>query len=128
KLRRIKPAVPKSGIQDVIYTLTESGRQIDRSSIPVRNTVMHKLLEALSGNTQLDAQQARKMSVRATKLLKQWTAEGWVEEKQCEILPDTNDSARKIPLPELTLEQSVAVNSVVTQFNQFNTWLLHGVT
>jgi len=28
----------------------------------------------------------------------------------------------------LTLEQSVAVNSVVTQFNQFNTWLLHGVT
>lgn len=128
KLRRIKPAVPKSGIQDVIYTLTESGRQIDRSSIPVRNTVMHKLLEALSGNIQLDAQQARKISVRATKLLKQWTAEGWVEEKQCEILPDTNDSARKIPLPELTLEQSVAVNSVVTQFNQFNTWLLHGVT
>ena len=128
KLRRIKPSVLNSEIKDVVYLLTESGRQIDRSSIPARNTVMHRLLEALSENTQIDSQQARKISVRAVKLLKQWTAEGWVEEKQHKVLPDTNNSARKISLPELTPEQSTAANSITMQFDHFATWLLHGVT
>jgi len=128
KIRSIKPPTLKSEIQDVVYLLTASGRQIDRSSIPARNTVMHKLLEALSENTQLDSQQARMISARAVKLLKQWTAKGWVEKKHDEILPDTNDSTKKIPLPELTPEQSAAVNSVAMQFDQFNAWLLHGVT
>ncbi len=128
KMRSTKPAILKSETQNVVYTLSESGRQLDSSAIPARNTVMHRLLEALSGNTWLNSQQARMISLRAVKILKQWVVKGWVEEKHYKTLPDTDDSVKKIALPELTAEQSAAVNSVAMQFNQFNTWLLHGVT
>lgn len=128
KMRGLKPVTFKSEAQNVVYTLSEYGRQIDKSVIPARNTVMHKLLEALSGNARLNSQEARKISLRAVGILKQWVAEEWVEEKHYKTLPDTDDSVKKPPLPELTTEQTAAVNAVTMQFDRFNTWLLHGVT
>ncbi len=132
KMRGIKPIVLKAemlNVTNVTYALSASGRQIDHSAIPARNTVMHKLLEALSGNTRLNARQVRMISLRAVNILKQWIEKGWIEEKHDQALPDEDDSAKKtLSLPELTAEQSTAVNSVAMQFDRFNTWLLHGVT
>jgi len=128
KLRNNKPAILRIDPSELRYALTETGEHVDASMIPARNTVVHRLFAALKENPLLSFQDAKEISPRAVKLLKEWILKGWVEEKSSSIALTVRDQAKACFKPELTQEQSDAVEAVTAQFNQFHTWLLHGVT
>ena len=128
KLRNNKPVILKTDRDGLRYVLTESGRQVNASTIPKRNKVMHQLLGKLNEDELLSAQEVRKISSHAVNVLKEWVLKGWVEEKRLERPPKILGAVELRSWPELTLEQSVAVEAIMAQFDQFHTWLLQGVT
>ncbi|MCB1934632.1 MAG: primosomal protein N' [Nitrosomonas sp.] len=128
KLRNNKPVILKTDRDGLRYVLTESGRQVNASTIPKRNKVMHQLLGKLNEDELLSAQEVRKISSHAVNVLKEWVLKGWVEEKRLERPPKILGAVELRSWPELTLEQSVAVEAITAQFDQFHTWLLQGVT
>ena len=123
KLRNNKPLNARTTTKVARFMLTETGRQMDMSCIPVRNTVMHRLFAILNSNMSINVQDARIISPRAVIVLKDWVKKGWVD-SVCE----TDCVMAEPVIPELTPEQSVAVDAITATFNQFNTWVLHGIT
>ncbi|MDR4516251.1 MAG: primosomal protein N' [Nitrosomonas sp.] len=123
KLRNNKPPSMKVAVKAARFMLTETGRRVDVSCIPARNKVMHRLFSILNNNKSINAHEARKISPHAAIVLKDWVKKGWVD-SVCETDSMTDEPV----IPELTPEQSVAVDAITTKFNQFNTWVLHGVT
>jgi len=123
KLRGNKPVKLKESSNNVQFSLTEAGKQIDLSSIPARQRVARRLLTELHHTTALSNLQAKKISPRASKLLQEWIQLKWVSAM---LIPAMVTKAAKIP--PLTAEQEIAVSAITTDIKQFNTWLLHGVT
>lgn len=123
KLRNNKPVSLKPSVNEMCFTLTETGRQVDVSHIPARNTVMHRLFAILKNKQSIDMQDARKISPHAVNVLKNWMKIGWINSVR-----ETSCTIEEPVIPELTSEQSIAVSAITEQFNQFNTWVLHGVT
>jgi primosomal protein N' (replication factor Y) (superfamily II helicase) len=124
KLRDRKLIQPKKSAGDFLYRLTESGKQIDISSIPSRNSVQRYLLAQLRITGAMSGKDAKQISSRAMKVLKEFVVQGWIEE-----IPLLPTIAIETPItPTLTAEQEIAVNAVIAEIGKFNTWLLHGVT
>jgi len=129
KLRNNKPAVLKTDEGNLGYALTEAGRHVNMAAIPARNTVMHRLFAALNENSVLSLRAAKEISPRTVKLLKEWTLKGWVsEDSYCKPSEVDGRDNRMCTKPELTREQSVVIEAVAAQIDQFNVWLLQGVT
>ncbi len=105
------------------FVLTETGRHVDVSKIPARNTVMHRLLTQLRDEPSLAIQDARQISPRAVGILDKWLDEGWV--KTVSVAEGTREEPE---IPALTSEQSVALDTILEQFNCYNCWVLHGIT
>lgn len=124
KLRDHKPVKPKNLLGDFLYRLTDSGKQVDTSSIPPRNTVQRHLLAQLRITGALSGKDAKQISSRAMKILKEFIVQGWVE--KIPVLPTIATEASSVPM--LTTEQEFAVNAITAEIGKFNTWLLHGVT
>lgn len=123
RLRNNKPASLKTAVNNDRYILSEAGWQMDVATIPKRNTAMHRLLAALKSAQSLTNREAKKIASTAPRLLKVWAQKGWVT-----VVPEADCAPTKTELPELTSEQSAAVEAITLQFNQFNPWVLHGVT
>lgn len=124
KLRGNKPVKLKQSSNNVQFSLTETGKQIDLSSIPARQRVARCLLTELHLTTALTSPQAKQISPRASKLLQEWIQLKWVSAMPIPATAVTKSAA----IPSLTAEQEIAVNAITTDIKQFNTWLLHGVT
>lgn len=123
KLRNNSPASFKAARSDERFVLSKDGWQVDISSIPRRNTVMHRLLAALKNSQSLNSREARNISPAAIKVLKEWVQKGWVN-----VVSETECAADNSVIPELTQEQSAAAGVIAQQFDLFKTWVLHGVT
>lgn len=124
KLRGNKPVKLKESANDLQYSLTETGKQIDLSSIPARQRIARRLLTEFHHATTLTSHQAKQISPRAVKLLQEWIQQKWVS-----VIPIPTPAVKKAAaIPTLTAEQEIAVNAITTDIQQFNTWLLHGVT
>ncbi len=124
KLRSNKPVKLKESSNNLQFSLTESGKQIDLSSIPARQRVARRLLAELQHTTALSNLQAKQISPRSGKLLQEWIQLKWVS-----AIPIPTPAVKKTAaIPTLTTEQEIAVNAITTDIKQFNTWLLHGVT
>ena len=124
KLRGNKPVKLKESSNNVQFSLTEAGKQIDLSSIPARQRVARRLYTELHHTTALSNLQAKKISPRASKLLQEWIQLKWVS-----AMPiPTPATTKAVKIPSLTTEQEIAVSAITTDIKQFNTWLLHGVT
>ncbi|MBY0483090.1 primosomal protein N' [Nitrosomonas sp.] len=124
KLRGNKPVKLKEPSNNVQFSLTEAGKQIDLSSIPARQRVARRLFTELQHTTVLSNLQAKKISPRASKLLQEWIQLKWVS-----AMPIPATAVTKaVKIPSLTAEQEIAVSAITTDIKQFNTWLLHGVT
>ena len=124
KLRGNKPVKLKESSNNVQFSLTEAGKQIDLSSIPARQRVARRLFTELHHTTVLSNLQAKNISPRASKLLQEWIQLKWVS-----AMPiPTSATTKAVKIPSLTAEQEIAVNAITTDIKQFNTWLLHGVT
>ena len=124
KLRGNKPVKLKESSNNVQFSLTEAGQQIDLSSIPARQRVARRLFTELHHTTALSNLQAKEISPRASKLLQEWIQLKWVS-----AMPiPTPATTKAVKIPSLTTEQEIAVSAITTDIKQFNTWLLHGVT
>jgi primosomal protein N' (replication factor Y) (superfamily II helicase) len=123
KLRSNKPVKLKEQQEHYQFSLTPAGKQIDSSTIPARNSVSHRLLARLKEST-INTDDAKLISPRALKQLKEWMKSGWVNAVPMPTIQIPKPSSP----PTLTAEQESVVNTITTEITQFNTWLLHGIT
>ncbi len=123
KLRSNKPVKLKESSNNLQYSLTETGRQIELSSIPARQRIARRLLTEFHHMTVLTSHQANQISPRAVKLLQEWIQLKWLL-----AMPTPTTVTKVVKIPTLTAEQEIAVNAITIDTQQFNTWLLHGVT
>lgn len=125
KLRDCKPLKLKNSQEEFVYRLTVSGKRVDVSTIPSKNTVQRRLLTKLRMAGAVSEKDAKKISPRAIKILKEFIHQGLVEEIPA---PLTIASSESPSVPVLTSEQQAAVSAVTAEIDKFKTWLLHGVT
>lgn len=126
-LRRLKPFVPDSSAA-FQYRLTSAGSAVDISAIPARSIVKHRFLARLREDGPMNIREVRQLSRQAPSVLKEFIRLGWVEETSVVPSPAVASIA-EIPLaPILTPDQESAVNDIAARINEFNTWLLQGVT
>ncbi|MCP5275859.1 MAG: primosomal protein N' [Burkholderiales bacterium] len=123
KLRNNKPVSLKAEVKKIQFALTEVGRKMDVSLIPARNTVMHRLFAILKNKQSINTQEARKISQRAVNVLNDWMKKGWID-----AVHEAGSTMEEPVMPRMTSEQSIAVDAITAKFDQFNTWVLHGVT
>lgn len=124
KLRGNKPIKLKRSANNYQFSLTDTGKQIDLSSIPARNRIARRLLTELHHTTVLTNHQAKQISPRAGKLLQEWIQSGWITAMPVPVVAIT----KTVEIPTLTPEQEIAVNAITADMRKFNTWLLHGIT
>jgi primosomal protein N' (replication factor Y) len=131
RLRTGEPLV-RHPLTTLQYRLTPAGRTADTSAIPPRNIVKRRLLARLKETKSITIQAARQLSPRAPSALREFAALGWVEELAITGPPATTVPtavANELsPVPALTPAQKDALDEIAPRINQFNTWLLHGVT
>ncbi|MCW5601273.1 primosomal protein N' [Nitrosomonas sp.] len=108
------------------FQLTDLGRTIAPSSLSARYKVKQRLLAWLNEVGTINQIEARKISSRAPKILQEMQIQGWLKPVSgtCES-PHEISAFCTVPL---TTEQTIAISAIQTEINQFNTWLLHGVT
>jgi primosomal protein N' (replication factor Y) (superfamily II helicase) len=127
RLRSIKPFVLDSPAT-FQYCLTPEGRTADISVIPTRSIVKQRLLARLRESPAMNIDEVKQLSRRAPSALKELITLRWVEEISA-AFPSTAVPITKIPpVPTLTTDQKNAVNDIGAKINEFNTWLLHGIT
>ena len=124
KLRNNKAAILKRNPHDDRYVLTAAGTSIDLSIIPARSRVARSLLSEFQRAAALTALQVKQISPRAVKLIPEWIQLGWITVKPVSAARITGTASP----PALTFEQAIAVDAITSGNQQFDTWLLHGVT
>ena len=128
RLRSSKPFM--QGSRTILqYRLTATGRTADTSAIPARNIVKRRLLARLKEAGSITIQEAKQLSQRGPRVLREFAALCWVEELNV-IGPSATTAVvnPSYPVPTLTPAQKNAVDEIASKMNQFDTWLLHGVT
>ena len=128
RLRSIKPVVADSAAASR-YCLTPAGRATGLLAIPARCIVKRRLLAGLKESSVMNIEAVKALSRRAPAVLKEFIRLRWVEETLA-TLPSTAASLIETtsPGPALTTDQESAVNDIAAKINDFNTWLLHGIT
>ncbi|MDD5057058.1 MAG: primosomal protein N' [Sideroxydans sp.] len=119
RLRSLEPIKLKQA-QD--YSLSETGKALNLSSLPKRRVVQQRILQALR-QAPMSGAQLRSLSPSAPAALKALLEAGWVE--TCEPLPRTTHTFNDAHA--LTDEQQHAVDAV-TQQQGYACFLLHGIT
>ncbi len=122
-LRSAKPFVQKPQVA-FQFRITNEGRVSDTSSIHGRGFLKYRLLTLLRESGVINVGEVKQLSPRAPKALKELVKLGWVEEVSSS-LTSTPETSLELTL---TTEQESAVNDIVAEASQFNTWLLHGIT
>ncbi len=126
RLRSIKPFFPGSPTT-FQYCLTTLGSNLDLTEIPARSIVKHRFLARLKESGPMTTQEVKQLSRRAPNALQEFIKLGWVEEVSASV-PPTGVLTEIPPAPVLTKDQESAVNDIAVKINEFNTWLLQGVT
>lgn len=126
RLRSSKPFTRKvpSACQ---YRLTLTGRTADTSAIPARQIIKHRLLARLRESGAISINEAKQLSPRAPKALNELIMVRWIEEISF-ALPSTPVSVAQTLIPVLTGDQKNAVDVIAPKIDEFNPWLLHGIT
>lgn len=123
KLRSTNPFVQKSQVASQ-FRITKKGHVADTASISGRSFLKHRLLILLKESEVTNVREIKQLSPGAPKVLKEFVKLGWVEEVFSTFTPPSETSLEFA----LTTEQEGVVNEIVAEANQFNTWLLHGIT
>jgi primosomal protein N' (replication factor Y) (superfamily II helicase) len=126
RLRSNKPFTQKKDA-DFQYRLTPAGQSTKLSAVPARSIVKRRLLARLKGQGEMSMSEAREISSRAAKAMKEFMASGWVVE-----IPVARGRYRMLDeseaRPVLTPDQKNAVDAIAAKANEFHVWLLHGIT
>ena len=130
-LRRTRPLTQKTSLTLLQYHITDVGRRVmDTSSLPARQIVKNRLLAKLCESSPISHTDIRKISLRILGVLKECIASGWIE-----VIETAPGSVSELPgdlviseIPALTTEQQKAVDSITARIQEFDVWLLHGIT
>jgi primosomal protein N' (replication factor Y) (superfamily II helicase) len=125
RLRQIKPAMAR---QQYLYRLSGLGKTADLTLIPKRKVVQHKLMLALAQYASLSESQLTEVSAVWKKSMQTLLDMAWVEREQvlagfCQGLVQPENLS-----PVLNAEQLHAVQSVVAARQQYQAFVLHGIT
>ncbi len=123
RLRGDKPIKPVIQTTYTLFRLTDIGYAVDIHSIPTRNTVTRRLLTQLRESGTINNQDAKQISPRTSKLLKEFIMCGWVE-----TIPAPTETVQPTPTPIPTDEQNNAISTITAEIREFNVWLLQGIT
>ncbi len=118
---RLRSDEPVSRKVPQIYGLTETGLALDLASLPQRQKVQLRILNALQQGV-MDIAQLRALSASAPAALRSLVEAGWVE-----LAIQTAAAHRFTTQHTLTDEQQTAVDAV-TQNMGYGCFLLHGIT
>lgn len=124
RLRQIAPAVSR---KQYAYSLTMLGRKLALEQIPKRQQVLLRVFTALLQNESLTEAELDTISSSARKVAKQLVADGLADAKQVQALPRVAVLHSTVE-PTLNDEQYEAVECIVKDAQNFQAWLLHGIT
>lgn len=126
-LRRTKALSQKTAPALLQYHITDAGRATNKDSLPARQITKNRLLAMLRESGPTSYAEIRKISPRIRSLLEECIASGWIEATKAAPAPPPETLV--VPqIPVLTAEQKKAVDSVTARMQEFNVWLLHGIT
>ena len=123
-LRQTKPV---ARTKPTGYRLTEAGCAVDVDTLPARAIVKRKLLQNLKQAGTLLRGDIAALSPSAPQALKEFIAHGWAEESD-EIADSAAALVKTDGLPPLTPAQEQAVTAILAGQDQFQVWLLYGIT
>lgn len=134
-LRQTKPV---TRAKSTGYRLTEAGLALATDALPARAIVKRKLLQSLKQVGTLARSDIAALSPSAPQAIREFVALGWVEESD-----EIDDSACRVGTPlcptprghkerahptQLTPAQEQAVGAILSGQDQFQVWLLYGIT
>jgi primosomal protein N' (replication factor Y) len=124
RLRQIEPAVSR---KQYAYRLSDAGRNIDSATLPKRQLILRRVMEALHNSESLTEAALDEISSSARKAAKQLVDQGWAsaEQVQAGLRPR---SIAPGDVPELNAEQSEAVQAILQNTQAFKAWLIYGIT
>ncbi len=123
-LRQTKPVARAKPIG---YRLTEAGLALEIDALPARAIVKRKLLQTLKQAGTLARNEIAAISPSALQALKEFVAHGWAKESE-EITEAAPAAIKTDLLPPLTPPQEQAVAAILAGQDQFQVWLLYGIT
>jgi primosomal protein N' (replication factor Y) len=127
-LRRVNSSL---GAKFMHYALTDAGAVASVDKIPPRALVKRRALTRFQAELALDVHAARGIASTAPAVLKEFVACGWLELRAGAIPAPTENYAvepASAKAPELTPEQSAAVEQIGARLDGFHPSLLLGVT
>ncbi len=135
---------PVARVKPTGYRLTEAGRALATDALPARATVKRKLLQSLKEADTLLRSDIAALSPSAPQAIREFIAQGWAEESD-DIAESAPTSACRVGTPlcprgntrghkerahptKLTPAQEQAVAAILSGLDQFQVWLLYGIT
>lgn len=123
-LRRARPAR-----ETTCFALTAQGMAVALDTLPAKALVQRRLLALIREGRVIEMHAVRSVAPSARSVLREFVANGWViqTERPPEKLPPSVAHI-SAPGPELTPEQTVAVDAIKRRLHEFAAFLLFGVT
>lgn len=123
----LRQARPVSAAKSAGYRLTEAGRAVDLDALPARAIVKRRLLHGLKQAGTLSRGDIAALSPRAPQAVREFVALGWAAESD-EIAETPPAPVETDRLPPLTPPQELAVTAILSCLENFQVWLLYGIT
>lgn len=120
RLRQIKPAVTR---KSYIYQLNAS---IDMASLPKRQVVLQRIVQALQENASLSEAQLAEISPSWRKAINTLTEMNCLQQTAVVAVKAGLQSSSVVPT--LNAEQQQVIQAVLAEANHFKPWLLYGIT
>lgn len=125
-LRQAKAGIPAARVE--AYRLTAAGQAVEIGALSARAAVKRKLLQNLKQAVVLTRNEIADLSPRALPAIKEFIEQGWVESETNPAGAGGYPATPPASLPALTAAQEQAVAAILALPDQFQTWLLHGIT
>ncbi len=120
RLRQIKPAVTR---KSYVFQLS---RAIDSESLPKRQVVLQRIVQALQENISLSEAQLAEISPTWRKAINTLTEMNCLQQTIVVSVKEGLQSSNVVPT--LNTEQQQVIQAVLAEANQFKPWLLYGIT
>lgn len=120
RLRQIKPAVTR---KNYVYQLS---RSVELASMPKRQLVLQRIVEALQENMSLSEAQLAAISPSWRKAIVTLTEMNCLRKTEVIAVKAGLQSSTVVPI--LNTEQQRVIQSVLNEANHFKPWLLYGIT
>ncbi|MEK9826015.1 MAG: primosomal protein N', partial [Methylotenera sp.] len=124
RLRQIAPAVSR---KQFCYHLTPAGQVAEIEDLPKRQKVLQSVLAALKASSRLTESELDEISSTARKAAKALVELGFASCEQVLILQRQMAIADAAE-PQLNDEQLQAVQRINAQADQYQPWLINGIT